>query len=216
MHFLPTSMIAHLVTTYGYWLVALVIGLESIGVILPGESALVAASIIAGTSHTLSISMVIASAAAGAIVGDNIGFLLGRTFGHRLLVRYGHYIRITRKRLVLGRYLFFRYGGKVVFFGRFVAVLRSLAAVLAGANYMRWPRFLAANTAGGIAWASVYGLGGYYFGKELNRVAGPLAILLVVGAMIILVACFIFVRGHEAEFNNIAESGPKATSEQGE
>jgi len=94
--------------------------------------------------------VVIAAAASGAILGDNLGFWIGREGGYRLLRRYGRYIRLEERRLKLGQYLFMRHGGKVVFFGRFVAVLRAWAAFLAGTNRMRWPRFLLFNAAGGI------------------------------------------------------------------
>lgn len=116
---------------------------------LPGESTLIAAALYGGVTHHLNIVFVVVAAATGAIVGDNIGFLIGRDIGFRLLVRYGQYIHMTPARIKLGQYLFLRHGGKVVFVGRFVAILRALAAFLAGANRMTWPRFLVFNAAGG-------------------------------------------------------------------
>lgn len=92
------------------------------GIPLPGETVLVLAALYAGTHHDLSIWGVIASAAAGAILGDNIGYWVGREFGYRLLLRYGAYIGISDSRIKLGQYLFLRHGTKVVFFGRFVAL----------------------------------------------------------------------------------------------
>lgn len=139
----------HLIAQYGYGAVALAVGVESIGVPFPGETTLIAAALYAGATHQLNIVAVVAVAAIGAILGDNVGFLIGREFGFRLLVRYGHFIRMTKPRIKLGQYLFLRHGGKVVFFGRFAAVLRALAAFLAGANRMTWPRFLVFNAAGG-------------------------------------------------------------------
>src|SRR5580700_373775 len=140
-------------STYGYWAVGMIVALESMGLPVPGETALVLAALYAGSHHDLRIGGVIASAATGAIVGDNIGYLLGRVFGYRLLLRYGRYVALSDARIKVGHYLFGRHGGKVVFFGRFVAVLRVLAAFLAGANHMDWQHFLLSNAAGGILWA---------------------------------------------------------------
>ena len=128
-----------------------------------------------------------------------------REFGYRLLLRYGSYIGLTPSKIKLGQYLFLRHGGKVVFFGRFVAILRILAAFLAGVNRMDWKRFLLANAAGAIVWACVIGLGAYTFGRTVLEVTGPLGIaLLVVTAALILGALW-FVRSHEAELEARAE-----------
>src|SRR6185437_16033358 len=156
MSFLSHSGVDHLITTYGYWALGAIIALESMAVPLPGETALIVAALIAATTNVLNISIVIAVAAFGAIVGDIIGFWIGREVGFRWLVKYGRYLRITEPRIKLGQYLFLRHGGKVVFFGRFIAVLRVLAAFLAGANAMRWAPFLLANATGGIVWASSF------------------------------------------------------------
>jgi membrane protein DedA with SNARE-associated domain len=152
-----SEYLQQLISTHGYWFVGLIIGLESMGVPLPGETALVLAALYAGTHHDLNIWGVIASASAGAIVGDNIGYWCGREFGYRLLLRYGSYVGVTNPRIKLGQYLFLRHGSKVVFFGRFVALLRVLAAFLAGVNRMDWRRFLLANAAGGVLWATTFG-----------------------------------------------------------
>ncbi len=171
----------------GYGAVFLAVGIESIGIPFPGETTLIAAAAYAGGTHKLNIAFVIAAAAAGAIIGDNIGFWIGREFGFRLLLRYGRYIGITERRIKLGQYLFRRYGGEVVFFGRFVAVLRALAAFLAGTNRMSWPRFLIFNAAGGIVWSGLYGIGAYALGKQIHRLAGPVGIVLGVIALILIV-----------------------------
>src|SRR6476660_587181 len=134
------------------------------GLPLPGESALVLAALYA-SRHDHNIAGVVAAAATGAVLGDNIGYWIGREFGYRLLLRYGGAIGLSVSKIKLGQYLFLRHGGKVVFFGRFVAVLRALAAFLAGVNRMDWGRFLLANSAGGILWASVVGFGAYALGR---------------------------------------------------
>ncbi len=190
---------------YGYGAVALAVGIESIGIPFPGETMLIAAAVYAGSTHQLSVTLVVVAAAAGAIVGDNIGFWIGREFGFRFLLRYGRYVRVTEPRIKLGQYLFLRHGGKVVFFGRFVAVLRALAAVLAGTNRMTWPRFLAFNAAGGIAWATIYGVGAYLLGQQITHVLGPVGMALLAVAVVLLIVSFIFLRKHEARLEEEAE-----------
>src|SRR5258705_8315086 len=113
---------------------------------------LLVAAIYAGTTHRLSLPLVIAAAATGAILGDNLGFWIGREGGYRLLRRYGRYIRLEERRLKLGQYLFNRHTAKTYFFRRFAAVFHDWAAFLAGTNRMRWPRFLFFNATGGIVW----------------------------------------------------------------
>ena len=137
---LATSTLTQLLATYGYLVVLLFVAIESTGIPFPGETMLLVAAIAAGTTHQLSIAWVIVAAALGAILGDNLGFWVGHEGGYRLLRRYGRYIRLDERRLKLGQYLFLKHGGKVVFFGRFVAVLRAWAAFLAGTNRMAWRR----------------------------------------------------------------------------
>jgi len=135
LHF-ATHDLTHLLNTYGYWAVLLFVAIESTGIPFPGETMLLVAAVYAGTTHHLAIPFVITAAAVGAILGDNLGFWVGREGGYRLLRRYGHVIRLDERKLKLGQYLFQKHGGKVVFFGRFVAVLRAWAAFLAGTNRM--------------------------------------------------------------------------------
>src|SRR5438034_5864489 len=163
------SNLAHFLTTYGYWAVFVFVAIESTGLPFPGETMLLVAAIYAGKTHHLFIPLVIVAAASGAILGDNVGFWIGREGGYRLLRRYGRYIRLDERKLKLGQYLFLKHGGKVVFFGRFIAVLRAFAALLAGTNRMPWPRFLLFNALGGIVWATLYGIGGYVLGNNIHR-----------------------------------------------
>jgi membrane protein DedA with SNARE-associated domain len=148
---------------------------------------------------------VIAVAATAAVIGDNIGFALGRWGGYRLLRRYGHRIRFDEKRLKIGRYVFLRHGGKVVFFGRFVAVLRTYAAFLAGVNRMSWPRFLLFNATGGIVWALGTGLLYYYLGNAVKNVRGPLDIVLGAIAAIVVTGFLLYLRRTERRFAERAE-----------
>lgn len=186
-----------LIIQHGYWAVFLIVMLESAGAPLPGETVLLLASGYAGATGKLDIVWIVVAAASGAIIGDNIGFWIGRSFGARLLLRYGKFIHLPELRLKLGQYLFERHGGKIVFFGRFVAFLRVLAALLAGVNQYDWGKFLFFNATGGVIWAVIMGAGGYLFGDAMERVSGPLgviALLFVVGAVIV---AFVLMRREE-------------------
>jgi len=200
-----SSQLASLIAAHGYWIVAAVVALESMGIPAPGETALVTAAIFAGTTHRLNIAFVIIAAAIGAIVGDNIGYFVGRRFGYRLLIKHGSLIRIHPGRLKLGQYLFARHGGKVVFFGRFVAVLRALAALLAGINDMDWRRFVFFNATGGIVWAGGYGMAAYLVGERIERLRGSLAVLGAVAVATLCAGGIWWMRRHEAELEAEAE-----------
>jgi membrane protein DedA with SNARE-associated domain len=203
IHFLSFNLTS-LLTTYGYLAVAIGVAIESTGIPFPGETILITASIYAGTTHHLFIGFVIAAAVAGAIIGDNLGFWIGREGGYRLLRRYGHYVHLNERKIKVGQYLFQQHGGKIVFFGRFVAVLRAWAAFLAGTDRMRWPHFLFFNAAGAIIWATIYGLGVYFLGNAIHRLSAPFDIAIAVIAVIIIVAFFIFMRRNEKKLEDKA------------
>lgn len=203
----------HFLAEYDYWALALLIGLESMGIPLPGETVLIMASIHAGDRGG-NIGAVIAAATAGAVIGDNIGYLLGRQLGFRVLLRYGKQLGFTDARIKLGQYLFMKHGAKVVFFGRFVVVLRCLAAVLAGVNRMRWPRFLVANAAGAVVWASIVGVGAFLFGRAFHKIAGPISLAAFVLALVAVIWGYIYVSRHELALEAEAEQalpGPLRT-----
>jgi membrane protein DedA with SNARE-associated domain len=198
--------IDHLVTTYGYWAVFLLVGLESLGIPLPGETILIAAGTYAGHTNKLSPWGIFAAAAAGAIIGDNIGYWIGDKGGYRLLRRYGHYVRVDESKIKIGRYIFDRHGGKVVFFGRFVSVLRTYAAFLAGTNRMHWRRFLVFNATGGIVWAAIYTFAAYALGNTLRNVSGTLNIALGAAAVVVIVAAIMLVRRQASRLASVAEA----------
>jgi membrane protein DedA with SNARE-associated domain len=204
--FLSPVWIADLIQTYGLWILFGVVMLESMGVPMPGETALVTSALYSCATHRIDITAVVGVAALAAIVGDNLGYLIGRSIGLRLITRYGRFVALDERRLKLGQYLFRRHGGKIVFFGRFVAFLRALAAVLAGANLMPWRHFLVMNALGGILWASLFGFGACLLGEEMKRVAGPVGLLLLVAALGIMVAGVLFFRRHEKELEERAEA----------
>ena len=189
---------------YGYFAVIAIVGLESAGVPLPGETILVAAALLAGQGK-LHLWGVIGAAAAGAILGDNCGYWIGREFGFPIAYRYGRYIKLDERRLKLGQYLFLKQGGKVVFFGRFVAVLRTWAAFLAGVNHFNWERFFLFNAAGGIVWASIFGAGGYGLGKAFELYARPVGIAALIAAAVGFVVAGRFIRHHELQLEEAAE-----------
>jgi Uncharacterized membrane-associated protein len=205
MFHLITANLPHLLSAYGYWTIFLFVTIESTGIPFPGETILLAAAIVAGTTHQLFIIWVIVAAASGAILGDNLGFWIGREGGYRLLHRYGRYIHLDEGKLKLGQYLFMQHGGKIVFFGRFIAVLRAWTAFLAGTNRMRWPRFLLFNALGGIVWATLFGLLGYFLGENVHRLTGPVGIGSIVLASLVIIAFLIFVRKNEQRLQAEAE-----------
>jgi membrane protein DedA with SNARE-associated domain len=202
---MSAAEVHHLVALYGIWMVAALVALESMGLPVPGETTLIAAALYAGTTPELNIVAVVAAAAAGAVLGDNVGFWIGREFGYRLLLRYGGRLGMTEGKIKLGQYLFLRHGGKVVFWGRFVAVLRALAAVLAGANRMNWPHFLLCNAAGGGAWAAVYGFGAYYLGREIHQLTAPVRLVGLAVAIGMTVALALAFRRNQARWEAEAE-----------
>ncbi len=195
----------HFLAEYGYVALVGLIALESMGIPLPGETVLVMASIHAGTRGG-NIGLVIAAATLGAILGDNIGYVLGRELGFRFLVRFGSYFRLSDARIKLGQYLFMKHGAKVVFFGRFIAILRCLAAFLAGVNQMAWPRFLFANGAGAVVWATTIGLGAYTFGKAFHQIVGPVSLAFFLLAVVAVFWGFIYLRRHETALEAEAET----------
>lgn len=204
--------IDHLIATYGYAAVFVLVAVESLGIPLPGETALIAAAAFAGAHHGatphhshLLVWGIFAVGAAAAIIGDTVGYWIGDVGGFRLLRRYGHYVRLDEPKVKVARYLFARHGGKVVFFGRFVSVLRTYAAFLAGTTKMRYRRFLAFNASGGILWAGLYTFAAYYAGKGLSKVSTPLDIGFGVAAVVVIVVGILLMRRRLSQLEEVAE-----------
>jgi membrane protein DedA with SNARE-associated domain len=156
--------VTHFVQDYGLFFLFAIVCLESAGLWLPGETALIAAAVYASNGH-LTITGVIVVAAAAAIIGDNIGYWLGREGGRRLLYRYALLRRFADRVLPAAERFFERHGGKAVFFARFFGGLRVTGAWMAGITRMTWWRFLFWNAAGGIIWAIGVSLLAFYAGK---------------------------------------------------
>jgi membrane protein DedA with SNARE-associated domain len=194
---LHTHVLIALLHAYGYWALALVVGLESLGLPLPGEGLLIAASLVAGSTHEMNVYLVIAAAALGAIVGQVAGFWIGRSLGIRALRRFGPHIGLPARRLALGRLLFRRHGVALVVVGRFIIVVRTIAALLAGANAMDAWRFMLANVVGSVIWAGAYGIAVSELGKSMKHMAGPIGIAVGVAAALAALVAWLAVRRQE-------------------
>jgi len=180
--------IGHLVETYGYWFLFLLVAVESFGIPLPGETALVTAAAFAARGR-LNILLVIVAAAGGAIFGDNAGYWIGRKGGLALVRRFGKHVGLTDAKLERVHGFFDRHGSKTIFFARFIALLRSWAAALAGVARMSYATFMLFNALGGIVWASAFGWAGYAFGHNLPRLEhqlGRLSIVLAALAAVVI------------------------------
>jgi membrane protein DedA with SNARE-associated domain len=188
------TMLTHFVGAYGYLAVILFVGLESMGLPLPGESTLIAAALYAGATHHLNIVAVGLVGAAAAIVGDNLGYAFGRTCGQRLVQRYGRYVHLTESRMAVGRYLFRHRGGNVVLFGRFIAFLRTFAAFLAGMNRMPWRRFLVSNAAGGVLWAGLWSFGAYQLGNAAATVGTMVTVVGIALTILVTIVMVVLLR----------------------
>jgi membrane protein DedA with SNARE-associated domain len=196
----------HLISSYGYFAVFAFVGIESLGIPLPGETALISAGIYAGHTHKLSVWLIWVVASAGAILGDNIGFFIGDKGGYRLVRRYGPKVHFDEAKLKVGMYAFDRWGAMVVFLGRFVSVLRTYAAFLAGTNRMRWRRFLVANASGGIIWSAIYSFASYLAGNSLRHVSGTVNLVLIIVAVVAIVVVILLVRRKTKQLEAVAEA----------
>jgi membrane protein DedA with SNARE-associated domain len=171
----------------GYPVLGVFVGIEALGIPLPGETAVIFAGLAAAAGR-LEIVLVIVVASAGAIIGDNIGFLIGRRGGRAVLERPGRFAAERRRVLEIGDPFFERHGGKAVFLGRWIAGLRIWASWLAGASKMAWPTFVLWNALGGIAWATSVALAAYYGGTGVEKVFSAIGIYALPVALVLFVA----------------------------
>jgi membrane protein DedA with SNARE-associated domain len=156
---------------HGYLIMAVLIGGESAGLPLPGETSLLAGAVEAQRG-VMYLPWVVAVAAAAAMIGDNVGYWVGRRVGRPTLVKYGHFVRMRDRQIRVLDYFYAHHGAKTVFFGRWVTLLRVGAAVFAGASRMPWRSFLLWNALGSIVWAVGVGLMGYFFWASIGAVKG--------------------------------------------
>jgi undecaprenyl-diphosphatase len=163
------SKLIDLFTTYGYMIVFFGVMLENAGVPLPGETILLAAGFFAAQGH-FSILLVILIATAGAIIGDNLGYLAGQRLGRPFINRYGRYVFLTPQRVGAGERFFARHGDRAILTARFVTGLRVFAAFFAGMSHMRWRTFFVYNSVGALLWATTISLVGFFFGGSWNLI----------------------------------------------
>jgi membrane protein DedA with SNARE-associated domain len=180
------------VSHVGYIVLFLLVMAESSGIPIPGETALIAAAVLASQGK-LEIELVIGFAALGAIIGDNIGYSIGRKGGRWVLVRPGRFQRERLAMLEVAEPFFERHGPKVVFFGRFVLGLRVWASWLAGATRMRWRSFVFWNACGGITWAAAVGLLAYFLGHSAGNALEAFGIFGLTAVLVAAVSAGLFL-----------------------
>jgi membrane protein DedA with SNARE-associated domain len=185
---------SHLISSYGYWAVFAFIAAESLGIPIPGETALIAAGAYAGRTHNLDPWAIFAVAAVSAVAGNIVGYLIGAKGGFTLARRYGGKVRLDERKLKVGRYVLDRQGGKVVFFGRFVSILRTYISFLAGTVHMEWKRFTVASAAGAVAWAGLYTALSYNAAQALEKASGTIDVVIGAVAIVVIVAVVLLVR----------------------
>ncbi len=187
--------VGHLVQVAGYPLLFLLVMAESSGIPVPGETALITASVLASRGK-LEIGLVIPLAAAAAIIGDNAGYLFARKGGRWLLERPGRFHRQRLEVLRVGEPFFERHGAKAVFFGRFLLGLRVWASWLAGATRMPWRSFFFWNAAGGICWATLVGLVAYFLGESATNALEAFGVYGLIAAVLAIASALVLHRRH--------------------
>lgn len=198
------------VSHVGYAALFALIAVESMGIPVPGETALITGAILASKGQ-LQIEWVIVLAATAAILGDNVGYLIGRHGGRRLLTMNGPFLATRQRVLRVGEPFFERHGPKAVFLGRFTAGLRIWAAWLAGATHMPWKSFLLYNALGGIVWATVVGVLAYVLGHAAEKAIEVAGVVGLVGAVVFVIGAFVVLRRrHAAQEERLEEEADAA------
>ncbi len=200
------STITSLLESYGYLFLFLFVGAESLGIPLPGETALVTAAAYAALGQ-LDIYVVVITAAAAAIIGDTAGYWIGHRGGLVAVRRWGRILHVNESHITRAHDFFQQHGGKTVFIGRFIALLRTWSAVLAGVARMPYGTFLLYNATGGILWAGLFGALGYVFGRNLPKLEHYIgqASLAIVLFIALVAALLLFMRWFRMNSNDIAE-----------
>jgi membrane protein DedA with SNARE-associated domain/membrane-associated phospholipid phosphatase len=167
-----------------------------LGFLVPGESMVVIAGLLASRG-VLELNYVIYIASLGAIAGDTVGYFIGRHFGEKFLTKYGKYFFLKKEHLDEAKEFFDKHGGKTVFLGRFMAWLRAFSPVIAGISKMHYPKFLFFNVAGGIAWATIFSLVGYFVGNSWDTIKtylGRMGIFAFIGVITAIYIYFLFTK----------------------
>ncbi|MGW4226778.1 DedA family protein [Streptomyces bauhiniae] len=203
----PLAPLAPLLGHYGYWAVGAVVFLEDFGVPAPGETILLAAGVYAGAGE-LNIVAVAAIAFAAAVLGDNVGYVIGRTGGRVFVERWGKYILLTPKRFEAAEAFFRRHGGKIVTVARFVEGLRQANGIIAGTTGMPWPRFLAFNALGAALWVGLWSSLAYLAGSHITAVYDEIVryqryVLVAVGLLVAALVVRHLMRRRRARRNDV-------------
>jgi membrane protein DedA with SNARE-associated domain len=200
-----TAYLESLLHAYGYAAIFIIIALENAGLPLPGETILITAAIFAATTGEMNIVGIVVTAAVAAFSGSVAGFTIGR-YGERYLIhRYAHHLHIDERDLRLGRYLFQRYGGRVVLVARFIAFLREVDSLLAGINRMPWKRFLMCSGAGAAAWSATFGFGAYALGDQIDELSTRAGVLIGAAVVLAAIAGFVFLRRNRVRLQREAD-----------
>jgi membrane protein DedA with SNARE-associated domain len=206
----PLVALIHISSDIGYIATFGLIAIETMGIPVPGETALIASALAASKGH-LSIVVLIVLAASAAIIGDNVGFAIGRKYGRRIFEKPGPMYNQRLALLDMGEPFFEKHGPKAVFLGRWVSGLRIASAWLAGMNKMSWPTFLFWNALGGICWATGVGLGAYYAGHAFEDVISKVGIF-GAGAAVLALVGFLYWR-HRKHKRELDERGAELRAE---
>ena len=182
----------NIIETFGYPVVFLGIFIESLGIPLPGETVLLIASAYAANSQ-LNIVAIIVIAAFGAILGDTLGFWIGKEWGRKILQKHRNFFHFSEERQEKIETYFHKYGPFTVFFGRFISILRTYSAFFAGVNKLHYPIFLIFNSLGGIIWAVAIGLLGYFFGNNIAFIEKIIRDFGYILLVIILIFIFLLI-----------------------
>ena len=200
-----TDHLASLVAHYGYLATFVAVLVASAGIPIPAGEVLIAAAAFTAETQRLSLPLLLTLAAIAAVLGGVAGHWIGRAFTPELQ-KHGRLVGLNAARIRLGRYLFQEHGGKIVFFVRFIALLGPFGGLLSGMNRMGFRRFLVFNALGGVAWAVVFGTGGYLFGSLLEAVGPRLGVAAVIGTLALLAGLAFYFRGHAAELQRQADA----------
>ena len=190
---------------YGYVATFVSVMMASAGIPVPAGELLLAAAAFAAQTHQLNLGLLMLVAATAGAIGGALGYTVGRTFGTATLMRYGRYVGLGPARVRLGQFLFIEYGGRIVLFIRFIALVGPFGGVLAGLNRMHAGRFMLFNVIGGAAWAVAVSLGGYLFSEAFTAVGPTLGIGAIVLVLIGLVGLGLYLRRHEKALQQRAD-----------
>ena len=188
-----------LINQYGYLAVGGMLFLEDFGILVPGETVLLTAAFFAGFGQ-LNIILVIIIGIVSAVLGDNLGFVIGSYGGHPLVERYGKYVFLSKSRLKRSEEFFSKYGGRVVVIARFIDGLRQINGIVAGISEMRWVKFLVYNIIGATIWVVFWSLIGYFGGNHINFFL-HFELFFTIALVVFVVARFIFKHYKKAKLD---------------